>query len=321
MKHTLFITLPLASVLAIACGDSEGPSSSSGTDGDTSAESAGESTEGESSDGETTNPAATSGDGTTTGDPTEDPTTDPTEGACDACDANASCVNDACVCDEGYDGDGLSCADINECNTNTDACDANASCSNTDGSYECSCDEGFEGDGFTCNGTLGYGEPCTLGNECASGLCIGEPYEHCSDYCEQAIANHCGALDLAGLCVPIENDQFACVGDLEFGNDPDDGILSAGDSLQRSLGNLTDADLFHLNLPAGNFAIWAQPDLDDDIQVEIYNGIGEAIGILNNEGDGGIEGANLNHGGGVAFAVVRNVGQTTGPYTIHADPN
>ena len=102
------------------------------------------------------------------------------------CHPNATCNNtegsNVCMCDTGYDGDGLTCngkktitqnwstenqsrslnllislklrcyfLDTNECLENS-PCHRNATCNNTEGSYMCMCDTGYDGDGFTCNG-------------------------------------------------------------------------------------------------------------------------------------------------------------------------
>ena len=76
------------------------------------------------------------------------------------CDENATCTNAAtsgdpavCTCNNGYTGDGRSCADINECDTNNGGCDENASCSNapTPGDPAiCECNNGYTGTGQTC---------------------------------------------------------------------------------------------------------------------------------------------------------------------------
>jgi hypothetical protein len=54
------------------------------------------------------------------------------------------------VCNPGYMGSGLACADVDECATANGGCDANATCRNTVGSRTCTCNEAFTGDGLTC---------------------------------------------------------------------------------------------------------------------------------------------------------------------------
>lgn len=67
------------------------------------------------------------------------------------CGEDATCAADAtCVCDTGYEGDGQSCTDINECDVNNGDCDVNATCVNDVGSSFCFCDANFAGDGTTC---------------------------------------------------------------------------------------------------------------------------------------------------------------------------
>ncbi len=79
------------------------------------------------------------------------------------CHADASCLTNAdgasCVCNPGYEGDGLDCLDIDECTSGLANCNLNASCINTPGSFECTCDDGYEGDGLDC----------TDFNECLEG--------------------------------------------------------------------------------------------------------------------------------------------------------
>lgn len=60
----------------------------------------------------------------------------------------SSCSNTigsyTCTCENGYEGDGFICNDINECNLNSTKCPLNSKCINYDGGYECTCLDGFK---------------------------------------------------------------------------------------------------------------------------------------------------------------------------------
>jgi hypothetical protein len=91
------------------------------------------------------------------------------------CDENATCYNTeegpVCVCDDGYEGDGFSCTDIDECALGTDTCDVHATCTNTPGSYTCTCDSGYSGDGHACTDV----------NECSTGTHTCHMYATCTN--------------------------------------------------------------------------------------------------------------------------------------------
>jgi hypothetical protein len=74
---------------------------------------------------------------------------------CDLCDEDATCSQQVdlfvCNCNDGFEGDGNTCTDVDECDAGTDNCADNATCANTVGSFTCECISGFGGDGTTCD--------------------------------------------------------------------------------------------------------------------------------------------------------------------------
>jgi len=84
---------------------------------------------------------------------------DETPNACDCdadnCHADATCRSGAtstdrivCACKTGFTGDGVTCADIDECAVNLAGCDPVAGCQNTPGAFTCGdCPEGYTGGG------------------------------------------------------------------------------------------------------------------------------------------------------------------------------
>lgn len=236
------------------------------------------------SESDATNVTTATETSTTTVDTSTTDAVDP----CDACGADASCEGDRCVCDSGFDGDGETCTDIDECAgkndcgvdatcTNTpgaydcacnegykgngktctdidectqdlDNCSMNANCTNQDGAFKCECKPGFKGDGVTCNGSKEFGDPCKAGEDCESGICLTGGPGMCTVPCTQNVANDCGDQGLAGLCISVGMDTFVCAGDLTFGTDKDDEILKDGDTVKRNFQTKTDADVFLIEI-------------------------------------------------------------------------
>jgi hypothetical protein len=80
-------------------------------------------------------------DGTVLGDP------------CTMCSANATCdpvQEDPCTCKPGWQGNGRSCQDVDECATDNGGCGENGYCVNEPGTFTCDCHSGYAWDGETC---------------------------------------------------------------------------------------------------------------------------------------------------------------------------
>jgi hypothetical protein len=71
------------------------------------------------------------------------------------CDPNAVCSEEGgdatCVCNDGFTGDGETCTDVDECETDDGGCDGDAVCVNQQGGFRCLCNEGLTGDGESCS--------------------------------------------------------------------------------------------------------------------------------------------------------------------------
>lgn len=66
------------------------------------------------------------------------------------CDVNATLQDGVCVCDEGWEGDGETCTDVDECAEDPTPCGAAGDCTNSDGAYTCDCFLGARLEGGTC---------------------------------------------------------------------------------------------------------------------------------------------------------------------------
>lgn len=158
---------------------------------------------------------------------------------CQKCDANAACqqideFSYECSCKAGYSGDGLTCANFNECAGGTANCGPNSACNDLDGSFMCVCAQGYQDDGqggcvdvdecttntdncderaqcintfggFTCacppelNDVNGDGTSCTGTNECATGANNCDVNADCTDTAQGfTCACKTGYFDISG---------------------------------------------------------------------------------------------------------------------------
>lgn len=86
------------------------------------------------------------------------------------CHANASCApadtsdptvyEAVCRCNDGFDGNGTHCDDVDECATGAATCHPQAWCTNTVGSYSCGCRSTYTGDGVEACEPLGGSLRC-----------------------------------------------------------------------------------------------------------------------------------------------------------------
>ncbi|XP_005795282.1 nidogen-1 [Xiphophorus maculatus] len=112
------------------------------------------------------------------------------------CDTNAICRPSqgnefTCQCASGFNGDGRTCYDIDECRENPQICGPNSICNNQPGTFRCECDEGYQFgiDGRTC---IEVDQPV---NHCEEGT-------HNCDIPERAQCNYNGGSSYICTCLP-----------------------------------------------------------------------------------------------------------------------
>ncbi|XP_026133570.1 nidogen-1-like [Carassius auratus] len=122
------------------------------------------------------------------------------------CDTNAVCRPGrgnqfTCECVGGFNGDGRTCYDIDECRETPQICGSNAVCSNHPGTYRCECRDGFQfaSDGQTCVEVQRPVDPCRVGT-------------HDCDVPERARCTYTGGSSYICTCLPgFMGDGHSCL--------------------------------------------------------------------------------------------------------------
>ena len=212
--------MPASAAVTPGADNAAKPASDAGTTTDAAAADAGSSGDATvavdaGTDAAAASDAVASQDAASSADSAVDATTGPTDYCAQSpCSPLATCTNAAnsafCACNAGYAGDGINCADVNECLTSNGGCDVNAVCTNTAGGRTCACNAGFTGSGTSCadvnecltsNGGCDVNAVCTNtfgGRTCACNAGFTGNGVTCADVNECLTSN--GGCDVNAVC-------------------------------------------------------------------------------------------------------------------------
>ncbi|MFE8596306.1 FG-GAP-like repeat-containing protein [Archangium violaceum] len=118
----------------------------------------------------------------------------------DNCNENATCTNTVgsftCACNAGYEGNGVTCTNIDECAANP--CLNGGTCTDGINSYTCACAPGFTGTNCETNIDECAANPCLNGGTCTDGInsytCACAPGftgTNCETNIDECAANPC----------------------------------------------------------------------------------------------------------------------------------
>ncbi|MFY0579341.1 FG-GAP-like repeat-containing protein [Cystobacter fuscus] len=175
----------------------------------------------------------------------------------DNCNENATCTNTVgsftCACNAGYEGDGVTCTNIDECAASP--CLNGGTCTDGINSYTCACAPTYEGTNCqACSGTLGdcngnssdgcevnlqsdadscgaCGIVCATGQICSNGTCQAAPTGQVPGTPVSSPANH---NPLAPAVADVNGDGKL---DILVANAESGSILTPSGSLSVFLGN------------------------------------------------------------------------------------
>lgn len=170
-----------------------------------------------------------------------------------------------------------------------------------------------------------YGSPCVSNDECEGGLCavVDDPPGSCTARCDPT-AGGCAAVGHAAFCVKFVSSQFGCLGELDTGDDLEDGLLRVGATLSGSLDG-SDWDAFYLENPVPDwYTVTAYPSAGLNIMITMYT---QAVVVTARDAAGiqGIEEVGYNSAGDAAtyprypVIVVSAVGGTSGSYEVRLE--